>query len=242
MASLPAVRVSQIKPFSKVGVDFGGPFITSMYRHRGSKTFKSYVCLFVCMATKAIHLELASDLSTDAFLSVLRRFIARRGRLTDLYSDCGTNFVGAAKELTKMFKIAVAKETIQWHFVPPHSPNFGGLWEAGIKAVKTHLKRVIGQQILIYEEFYIVLVQIEAVLNSRPLCAQSSDPNDLSVLTPGHFLTLEPLTAPPGKEMGSPKYNSTFTMATLTTFTPRFLVSMAPRVFAFSYSKLQVAR
>lgn len=197
MGNLPAVRIAQIKPFSAVGVDYGGPFVISMYRTRGCKTFKAYICLFVCMATKAIHLELVSELTSEAFLAALRRFIARRGRCNEIYSDCGTNFVGASKEINKMLHSAAEQEMIRWHFIPPSAPNFGGLWEAGIKAVKTHLKRVIGDQILTYEEFYTLLVQIEAVLNSRPLCPQSSDPNDLHVLTPGHFLTLEPLNAPP---------------------------------------------
>ncbi|XP_030765048.1 uncharacterized protein LOC115889242 [Sitophilus oryzae] len=148
---------------------------------------KAYICLFVCMATKALHLELVSDLSSETFLGALLRFISRRGRCNHIYSDCGTNFVGASRELINMLKSAAEQEQISWHFNPPSAPHFGGLWEAGIKSVKTHIKRVIGDQLLTYEEFYTLMVQIEAVLNSRPLCPQSSDPNDLSVLTPGHF-------------------------------------------------------
>lgn len=197
MGNLPRYRISQVKPFSRVGIDYGGPFLLTQGRIRGAKTFKGYICLFVCMATKAIHLEVASDLSSDTFLAALRRFISRRGRCDHIYSDCGTNFVGAYKQLKSYMKSAAIQEGIDWHFIPPLSPNFGGLWEAGIKSVKSHLSRVVGQQILTFEEFYTLLVQVEAVLNSRPLCPLSNDPNDLSVLTPGHFLTLEPLNSLP---------------------------------------------
>ncbi|KAG5881180.1 hypothetical protein JTB14_034957 [Gonioctena quinquepunctata] len=96
---------------------------------------------------------------------------------------------------------AVETEGIQFHRIPPLSPNFGGLWEAGIKSVKGHLIRVIGEQLLTYEEFYTVLTQIEAILNSRPLGPISSDPNDVSALTPGHFLTLAPLNSLPDEDL-----------------------------------------
>ncbi|XP_030763202.1 uncharacterized protein LOC115887829 [Sitophilus oryzae] len=207
MGDIPAVRLSQVKPFSEVGCDYGGPFSLLRYRARGAKSCKAYICLFVCMATKALHLELVSDLSSETFLGALRRFISRRGRCNHIYSDCGTNFVGASRELINMLKSAAEQEQISWHFNPPSAPHFDGLWEAGIKSVKTHIKRVIGDQLLTYEKFYTLLVQIEAVLNSRPLCPQSSDPNDLSVLTPGHFLTLEPLNAPPEDDLSGIKLN-----------------------------------
>ncbi|XP_045471829.1 uncharacterized protein LOC123678720 [Harmonia axyridis] len=168
-----------------------------MSRHRGVKSSKAYVCVFVCMSTKAIHLELASDMSSDVFIAALRRFVARRGKCSHLYSDRGTNFVGANRELVALAKKCAECELITHHFLPGNAPHMGGLWEAGVRSVKTHLKRVIGDQVLSYEEFYTLLVQIEAVLDSRPLTPMSSDPNDLAVLTPGHFLTLEPLGSVP---------------------------------------------
>ncbi|XP_045477885.1 uncharacterized protein LOC123683032 [Harmonia axyridis] len=197
MGALPKPRISEVKPFSNCGVDFAGPYSITIGRHRGVKTVKAYVCLFVCFATKALHLELATDLSTETFLSALQRLIARRGRISHLYSDCGTNFVGANREIINLMKDSAEREHIQWHFNPPSAPHMGGLWEAGVKSVKTHLSRVIGAQILTYEEFYTVLCLIEAILNSRPLEALSSDPEDVSALSPGHFLTLEPLNALP---------------------------------------------
>ncbi|XP_044751732.1 uncharacterized protein LOC123311726 [Coccinella septempunctata] len=180
MGNLPLPRISQVKPFLHSGVDYGGPFTIFMSRYRGAKKCKSYICLFVCMSTKAMHLELASDLSSDAFLACLRRFVSRRGRCAHLYSDQGTNFVGSSNEIKNMLRDTTSAETIEHHFLPGNAPHMGGLWESGIKAVKTHLKRVIGEQVLTYEEFYTVLTQIEAVLNSRPLTPLSSDVNDLS--------------------------------------------------------------
>lgn len=201
MGSLPKLRVSQLKPFSCVGTDFCGPYHVTLGKARGCKSQKAYICLFVCFATKAVHLELVSDLSSEAFLAALRRFIARRGRCSVIHSDCGTNFVGANNYLTQIMQNAAETEKIKWQFNPPSAPHFGGLWEAGVKSVKGHLLRVIGEQILTFEELYTVLVQIEALLNSRPLSELSTDPNDLNALTPGHFLTLEPLTVLPDPDL-----------------------------------------
>ncbi|XP_045462357.1 uncharacterized protein LOC123672321 [Harmonia axyridis] len=201
MGNLPDFRVSQLKAFSVVGLDYAGPFAITLGKIRGAKTHKAYICLFVCMATKCIHLELASDMTCEIFISALRRFIARRGRCDCIISDCGTNFTSASREIGTLMKQAAERETIKFKFNPPGSPHFAGMAEAGVKSVKTHIHRVVGQQIMTYEEFYTLLTQIEALLNSRPLCPMSNDPNDLSVLTPGHFLTLEPLTSLPDPDL-----------------------------------------
>lgn len=193
---LPVFRVNQAKAFSHVGVDFAGPFSVTATRYRGAWSFKAYVCLFVCTSVKVLHLELVSSLSAEAFLAAFRRFVARLGRCSDVYSDCGTNFVGADNLLQQYSRTAAGSLGIWWHFNPPDSPHFGGLWEAGVKSVKTHLARV-GGQIFTYEKLLSILTQIEAVLNSRPLCPTSADPHDLEARTPGHFLTLEPLSALP---------------------------------------------
>ena len=95
----------------------------------------------------------------------------------------------------------MAEENIKWRFNPPAAPHFGGLWEAGIKSVKTHLTRVIGAQILTYEELNTILIQIEALLNSRPMYDISTDPNDLTALSPGHFLTMASLSAIPDYDL-----------------------------------------
>ncbi|XP_055681872.1 uncharacterized protein LOC129789246 [Lutzomyia longipalpis] len=200
MADLPAYRVQEKTAFYNTGVDMAGPFMIKSSKLRKARRTKGYICLFVCMVTKAIHLELVSDLSTESFLAALGRFTSRRGFPANIYCDNGTTFVGAASHLTGETKRQAVKKhqekvtremsrfNVQFHFIPPHAPTFGGLWERGVGSVKTHLKRVLGETCLTYEEFYTILVQVEACLNSRPLCALSSDPGDFEALTPGHFL------------------------------------------------------
>ena len=127
-----------------------------------------------------------------------------------LWSDHGSNFIGASRELKEMFTFLRKQVTqkvisefcsvkrIQWKFIPEHSPHFGGIWEAAVKSFKLHLKRVIGDVQLTYEEANTVLTQIESSLNSHPLVyIDSLDDNSVEVLTPGHFLIGQPLTALP---------------------------------------------
>lgn len=132
-----------------------------------------------------------------------------------MFSDCGTNFVGANKELQKLLTAAsvdwkeiattLVNEGIKWNFIPPASPHFGGLWEAGVKSIKYHLKRIIGLETFTFEELTTLLAQIEACLNSRPLCPMSNDPDDLTTLTPGHFLIGQPLNAIPHPDIEEEK-------------------------------------
>ncbi|XP_024884664.1 uncharacterized protein LOC112462839 [Temnothorax curvispinosus] len=97
--------------------------------------------------------------------------------------------------------LAAEREKIKWTFNLPSAPHFGGLWESGVKSFKTHLRRVVRDQVLTIEEFTTVLAQIETVLNSRPLCPVSTDLSDLEV--PGHFLTMEPLVSVPTHDVTS---------------------------------------
>jgi hypothetical protein len=139
-------------------------------------------------------------------LAAFRRFISRRGNVTTMYSDNGTNFVGANKELQTLkqlfkdsqFQQELFSESLKyntnWKFIPANSPHWGGLWEAGVKSVKGHIKRVVGDTSLTFEEMYTFLTQVEACVNSRPITQLSTDPNDLIPLTPGHFLIGDRLT------------------------------------------------
>ncbi|XP_045448920.1 uncharacterized protein LOC123657418 [Melitaea cinxia] len=198
MADLPQPRVTPSRPFTHTGVDFTGHFDIKINKGRGVKTSKGYVAVFVCFSTKAVHLELVSDLSTPGFLAAFRRFCARRGCPRRVYSDNGTNFVGAnrllkreyeqiQKTINQDFFRNIYNYNIEWVFNAPGNPEAGGLWEGAVKRMKYHLKRVVGEQKLTYEEFITVLHQIEACLNSRPLVGLTENAEDV-YLTPGHFL------------------------------------------------------
>ncbi|XP_073955668.1 uncharacterized protein [Choristoneura fumiferana] len=219
MGDLPAVRVKPAKPFLFTGVDFAGPINVRMSKGRGAKSNKAYISLFVCMVTRAFHIELVSNLTSQAFLAGLKRFVARRGRCAEIWSDHGTNFVGAKKDLIIMWRrctsglpdefIAQLEDLhIKWKFIPPGAPNFGGLWEAGVKSIKHHLKRVVGNSTLTFEELTTLLAQIEACLNSRPLSPLNDDPNSFQPLTPGHLLIGEPLVAIPDDDFTEWKTHS----------------------------------
>ncbi|XP_046487896.1 uncharacterized protein [Neodiprion pinetum] len=198
MGQLPQSRVTQSRPFLHSGVDYAGPFSIRASRGREAKSCKGYIVIFICFTTSAVHLELLSDYTTEAFIAAYKRFTSRRGICASIASDCGTNLVGADSELRRLLAASskefaeianiLASHGTQWRFNPPSAPHFGGKWEAGVKSVKFHLKRVIGEATQTFEQFATFLTQVEATLNSRPLCAISDDPRDSSALTPGHFL------------------------------------------------------
>uniref|UniRef100_A0A146L3Y2 Integrase catalytic domain-containing protein n=1 Tax=Lygus hesperus TaxID=30085 RepID=A0A146L3Y2_LYGHE len=209
MGDLPSYRVQGGRAFLHVGIDFAGPFQMKESNRRKAPISKVYLCLFVCMATKALHLEPVSRLTTDAFLASLERFTSRRGLPSDIYSDRGSNFLGAAnylQELGNWFKSAETQTNllnyatttnITWHFNPPLTPHMGGIWEAGVKSVKGHLYKVVADAVLTYEELATLFYKVESILNSRPLCPLSTSPDETDYLSPGHFLVGGPLVAVP---------------------------------------------
>ncbi|XP_065081373.1 uncharacterized protein LOC135703945 [Ochlerotatus camptorhynchus] len=208
MGDLPLERVSPAPAFQRVGIDYCGPFELQPVT-RKSAPVKCYLCLFVCLVCKAVHIEVVMDLTTETFLAALRRFVARRGRPELILCDNASNFVGAQRELRELHRMfrqqqfqekvsmEAAQDSIEFKFIPARSPNFGGLWEAAVKSLKGHMRRVIGNRMLKYDELHTVVTQIEACLNSRPLTPLSNHSGDLEALTPGHFLIQRPLTSAP---------------------------------------------
>ncbi|XP_066600991.1 uncharacterized protein [Prorops nasuta] len=209
MGNLPNFRTNPTAPFIHTGIDYCGPFFIKEKKHRNRNKVKAYVCVFICMIMKAVHFEVVSYLTSEGFIAALKRFISRRGIPEHIHSDNGTNFVGANNELKEMHALFnsdnhknivnkfASDRRITWHFIPPLAPHFGGLWEATVKVFKHHFKRVIGETLLTFEELNTFVIEVEGILNSRPIAAVSSDPNDLQAITPAHYLIGKTFTTLP---------------------------------------------
>ena len=197
MAELPKVRLTPFEPpFTNTGVDFFGPL---MVKH-GRGSAKRYGCIFVCMASRAIHLELAQSLETGDFIMALRRFLNIRGNVKQLRSDNGTNFVGAERELREalenwnqhQIEEHLVQRGIEWIFHPPYASHMSGVWERLIRGVKRSLKAILGRNVVKEEVLRTVLSEAQGIANSRPLCPNSDDPRDMEPLTPSHLLLQRP--------------------------------------------------
>ncbi|XP_018406510.1 PREDICTED: uncharacterized protein LOC108782682 [Cyphomyrmex costatus] len=196
MSSLPPSRITVSRPFSYCGVDYAGPLTLREGKRRNAHTHKAYIAMFVCFATKAVHIELVSDLTTDTFLAAFKRFISRRKKPSHMWADNGTTFVGSHHRLREVsnflekectqneIQLFLREQQITWNFIPPNAPHCGGLWEAAIKSAKFYSYRIIGNAHLTFEEMQTILCDIEAILNSRPIAPLSKDPNDLAYLNP----------------------------------------------------------
>ena len=201
MSDLPEERVSPTAPFHYTGMDVFGPF----YIKEGRKTLKRYGLIFTCLAFRAVHLETLNSMEADSFISALRRFINRRGKVRELRSDQGTNFVGAKNELAaalqeldqarvKEFLRAKDCDWINFKMNVPAASHMGGIWERMIKSVRSVLSVLLQEQgaQLDDEALRTLMTEAENVINSRPLTVKSlSDPASPEPIAPNHLLTLK---------------------------------------------------
>lgn len=188
-APLPKERINEAQAFEITGVDFAGP---------KPDNSKAYIALFTCAVTRAVHLELVSDLSTDAFLLAFKRFISRRG-------VCSVTFKKAEKDLKFLWMLMKGKEIqkffadkrITWKYIVERTAWWGGMWERLVRSVKTCLRKVLGKCYLEFEELQTLICEVEAVINSRPLSYLHTDSSEPLPLTPAHFLTGQRITTLP---------------------------------------------
>ncbi|XP_062715374.1 uncharacterized protein LOC134291519 [Aedes albopictus] len=193
MSDLPHARLAAYsRPFSHMGVDYFGPMMVTV----GRRVEKRWGVLATCLTVRAIHLEIAHSLTTDSCIMALRNIMGRRGVPVAIYSDRGTNFVGANKQLkTALDELdhdkIVAEFTsphTTWIFIPPLSPHMGGAWERLIRSVKQNLEKLKPNRLPSDETLRNILIEVEYLVNSRPLTDIPLDDDQSPVLTPNHFI------------------------------------------------------
>ena len=190
MPDLLSARVSDDPLFTSTGVDFAGP----LYISQASNSGKAYVCLFTCASTRAVHLELVPNLNAELFLLALRRFVSRRGLPTTLLSDNAKTFKSASKEIrnivgSREISSHLTRHRVTWHFIVERAPWWGGFWERMVQLVKRCLRKAVGRNTLTFDQLNTVLVEVEAIVNSRPLTYVYDDMEGVSYSIPFHHPT-----------------------------------------------------
>lgn len=192
MGSLPPARVTPVRPFYYTGVDYFGPIEVKV----GRRHEKRWGVLFTCLTIRAVHIEIAHSLSTDSYIMCFRNFIARRGTPHQMFSDNGTNFKGAERELeqavsaldkSKMM-IEYTSKSVKWTFIPPAAPHMGGAWERLVQSVKKVLMIILKERYPSDESLRNLLMEAEKIVNSRPLTHEPIELDRDEMLTPNHFL------------------------------------------------------
>ncbi|XP_068214059.1 uncharacterized protein [Palaemon carinicauda] len=210
MAELPSDRLCPDEPpFTTTGSDCFGPFLVK----QGRSTAKRWGAIFICLTSRAVHLEVIDTMEQDSFVNAIRRFVARRGPIKRIWSDNGTNIVATERELRKAlqrFNEGEIRDTlsirgIEWNFHPPHASHFGGVCERLIMSVRRALTAACLQQVTTDEMLHTLFCEVEAVVNSLPLTKINDDPNCPAPLTPNMILTLkgspDPFTSTCKKDM-----------------------------------------
>ncbi|XP_075732618.1 uncharacterized protein LOC142775163 [Rhipicephalus microplus] len=194
-APMPEDRLLSSGPFDAVGLDFAGPLYIKQRELHGD-TSKADILLFTCATTRAVHLELTSAISTSAFFLAFRRFLARRGVPITMYSDNALAFKRASRDLRNIWSVMKSSPfayfllnyRIEWKFIVPGAPWWGGWWERLVRTVKSSLRKVMGKSKLSSEQAETMLLEVQAVVNSRPLTYTYTDSKEPSAICPAHFL------------------------------------------------------
>lgn len=201
MADLPKDRLSEDPPFTNVGIDVFGPWTIAARRTRGGiANSKRWAVIFTCLSIRAVHIEVIESLDTTAFINALRRFLAIRGPVKLIRSDCGTNFVGACRELGINAKSLdssdvgnfLSENGCTWAFNPPHASHMGGAWERMIGITRRILDSMLIQNRhhhFTHDMLATFMAEVSAIINARPLAPVSYDPEDPYLLTPATLLT-----------------------------------------------------
>ena len=197
MAPLPQDRLTPNEPpFTGVGIDYFGPLYVRVAR----STPKRWGVIFTCMACRSVHFKIAHSLDTDSFLGAFSRFTSRRGDPKYVFSDNGTNFVAAERELKELLsamdenKIQHAHVDIQWKFLPPHASHMAGVWERLIRSTKQILRNLLSREVsrpVTDEILCTLLCQVESIINDRPLTMNPDGLDDALALTPNMLLTFK---------------------------------------------------
>ena len=201
MSDLPEARLAICPPFTYVGIDCFGPWEVVTRRTRGgSSNSKRWAVLFCCLSSRAVHIEVIEDMSTSCFINALRRFISIRGKVKEIFSDRGSNFVGGAKELG-IPTICVEDKEVQtflnnqgtvWRLNTPYSSHMGGSWERLIGIARRIIDSILYEnkhKKLTHEVLSTFMAETTAIMNSRPLIPISTDAGFPDVLSPNSLLT-----------------------------------------------------
>ncbi|XP_065081379.1 uncharacterized protein LOC135703953 [Ochlerotatus camptorhynchus] len=192
MGLLPSARLSpSVRPFTYIGVDYFGPILVKV----GRSSVKRWICLITCLTIRAVHVEVAFDLSTKSCIACLRRFVCRRGAPLEIYSDNGRNFSGADRVLRDQIQrieqdaaTTFTNAETKWLFIPPSAPHMGGSWERMVRSIKNTMTNLPQDPKLDDDGLQTLVVEAEAIVNSRPLTYLPLDSAEQEALTPNHFI------------------------------------------------------
>ncbi|XP_053392355.1 uncharacterized protein LOC128555028 [Mercenaria mercenaria] len=237
MAPLPPIRLKKsMRAFTYSSVDYAGPFLTKQGRRKARQ--KRYLRLFTCRSSRAVHLEMAFGLDTDSFLNAFYRISSRRGLPEKVYSDNGTNFIEAYKELLELYNQMDKQKIIEkgnshrvkWHFNPPQAPHFGKLHESMVKSAKRAIYAVLKSADVTDKDLLTAITGTEGQINSRPISYQKSNQKDGTVLTPNHVIHGQKGGQFAPEAVDSTVFNVKIALAICTGNSKTFLAQMVTRI------------